>query len=101
MTRVLALGGVSYDTIIYLDNFPRPQPGTVFPGAFHATVGSNGTGDALSAFNFGHANGCRTACRLRLGAALVSGFCLNSRELAFASPSAAPVEQEHERAYGR
>lgn len=48
MTSVLVLGGVSFDTIIYLDALPQPVPGTIFTRGFHETVGSTGAGKALN-----------------------------------------------------
>jgi len=40
MTKsVLVLGGVSWNTMLYMDNFPRPQPATVFTRDYHETVG--------------------------------------------------------------
>jgi sugar/nucleoside kinase (ribokinase family) len=48
MPHVLILGGVSFNTMIYLDTFPRPEPQTIFPNSFHETVGSTGAGKALN-----------------------------------------------------
>ena len=44
MKRVLVLGGVSYNTMIYVERFPQPEPQTVFSRRLHDTVGSTGTG---------------------------------------------------------
>jgi acarbose 7IV-phosphotransferase len=46
--RVLVLGGVSFDTIIYLAEFPRPEPQTLWSERYHETVGSTGAGKALN-----------------------------------------------------
>jgi sugar/nucleoside kinase (ribokinase family) len=48
MQRVLVLGGVSYDTAIYLDVLPTPAPQTIFSRGTHETVGSTGAGKALN-----------------------------------------------------
>jgi sugar/nucleoside kinase (ribokinase family) len=48
MPRVLVLGGVSYNLMIYLDAFPAPAPQTVASRGFHETVGSTGAGKALN-----------------------------------------------------
>ena len=48
MQRLLILGGVSYNLMIYLDRFPLPQPQTVFSRGYHETVGSSGAGKALN-----------------------------------------------------
>lgn len=48
MKRVLVLGGVSYNTMIYVDRFPQPEPQTVFSRRLHDTVGSTGSGKALN-----------------------------------------------------
>lgn len=56
--RVLVVGGVSYDTLIYLDRFPQPTSHTVFAQGFHETVGSTGAGKAL--------NLCRLGLRVTL-----------------------------------
>src|SRR6476646_3513692 len=53
MARVLILGGVSYNTMIYLDGFPLPGPVTIFPRASHETVGSTGAGKALNLAKLG------------------------------------------------
>lgn len=53
MTNVLVLGGVSFNTMIYLDRFPAPRPQTVYSRAFHETVGSTGAGKALNLHRLG------------------------------------------------
>ncbi len=53
MTRVLVLGGVSYNTMIYVDSFPQPEPQTVFSKRLHDTVGSTGSGKALNLCRLG------------------------------------------------
>jgi sugar/nucleoside kinase (ribokinase family) len=45
---LLILGGASYDSIIYLDEFPTPAPQTIHKSIFVETVGSTGTGKAAN-----------------------------------------------------
>ena len=53
MQRVLLLGGVSYNLMIYLERLPLPQPQTIFSRAYHETVGSCGAGKALNLHRLG------------------------------------------------
>ncbi len=53
MTQVLIVGGVSFNTMIYVEAFPRPVPQTLFPKAFHETIGSTGAGKALNLSKLG------------------------------------------------
>jgi sugar/nucleoside kinase (ribokinase family) len=46
--RTLALGGIAWNTMVYLDRFPDPRPQTVFARGSHTTVGSSGAGKALN-----------------------------------------------------
>lgn len=48
MQKILVLGGVAYNTMIYVDSLPPPVPQTVFSERFHETVGSTGAGKALN-----------------------------------------------------
>jgi len=48
MPCALVIGGVSYNTMVYLDTFPDPVPGTIFSRGFHETIGSTGAGKALN-----------------------------------------------------
>jgi acarbose 7IV-phosphotransferase len=48
MTRVLVLGGVSFNMMIYLDRLPQPVPQTILQAGCHETVGSTGAGKALN-----------------------------------------------------
>lgn len=48
MKDVLVLGGVSYNTMIYTDEFPQARSHTVYPRRFYETVGSTGAGKALN-----------------------------------------------------
>jgi hypothetical protein len=48
MKRILVLGGVSYNTMIYLDSLPSARPQTIFSQGLHETVGSTGAGNACS-----------------------------------------------------
>lgn len=45
---VLVLGGVSWDTLVYLERFPEPRPQTVFSRGWHETLGSTGAGKAIN-----------------------------------------------------
>lgn len=47
-TKIMVLGGVSYDTILHVDSFPRPIPHTYIHDSYHETVGSAGSGKALN-----------------------------------------------------
>lgn len=47
------LGGVAWNTIVYVDTFPEAQPGTVFTGGYHETVGSSGAGKAMNMRHLG------------------------------------------------
>src|SRR5436305_14775247 len=53
MKSVLVLGGVSYNTMLYLDSFPTPQPQTLFTKHLHDTVGSTGSGKAVNLHKLG------------------------------------------------
>jgi sugar/nucleoside kinase (ribokinase family) len=53
MSKVLVIGGVSYNTMIYLDAFPPPRPQTVYSRSFYETVGSTGAGKALNLHKLG------------------------------------------------
>jgi len=44
MKNILVLGGVSYNTMIFMDEFPEPCSHTAFPKRFHEAVGSTGQG---------------------------------------------------------
>jgi sugar/nucleoside kinase (ribokinase family) len=46
--RALVLGGVAWNTMVYVDRFPDPEPATVFTNGYHETVGSSGAGKALN-----------------------------------------------------
>lgn len=53
MKKILVLGGVSWNMMIYLEQFPPSQPQTVFSQGFHETVGSTGAGKALNLAKLG------------------------------------------------
>lgn len=53
--NALVLGGVAWDTIVYVDEFPRPQPHTVFASGFNQAVGSSGAGKAMNLSYLGSA----------------------------------------------
>lgn len=46
--RTVMLGGVAWNTMVYFDEFPAPQPATVFSRRSYETVGSSGAGKALN-----------------------------------------------------
>jgi sugar/nucleoside kinase (ribokinase family) len=46
--RALVLGGVAWNTMVYLDSFPPPRPGTVFARGSREAIGSSGAGKALN-----------------------------------------------------
>lgn len=48
MKNIFVLGGVSWNIIIYLAQFPEPRSQTVFSQGVHETAGSTGTGKALN-----------------------------------------------------
>jgi sugar/nucleoside kinase (ribokinase family) len=51
--RTLCLGGIAWNTMVYLDRFPDPVPQTVFAHGSHTTVGSSGAGKALNLAGLG------------------------------------------------
>ncbi len=51
--RTLSLGGVAWNTMVYLESFPEPHPQTVFARGSHTTVGSSGAGKALNFASLG------------------------------------------------
>lgn len=51
--RLLVLGGVSVNLMIYLESLPAPVPQTLFSRGFHETVGSTGAGKAISLSQLG------------------------------------------------
>lgn len=53
MKKVLILGGVSFNSMIYLDDFILPQPHTCFGRRYHETIGSTGAGKALHLVKLG------------------------------------------------
>ncbi|MCP4711451.1 MAG: carbohydrate kinase family protein [Planctomycetes bacterium] len=48
MKKVFIAGDVSYNLMIYIDKFPRPETQTLFSQGLHETVGSAGAGKALN-----------------------------------------------------
>lgn len=42
------IGGISWNTMLYVDSFPEPKPQTVFASSSYSTVGSSGAGKALN-----------------------------------------------------
>ena len=51
--RTLSLGGIAWNTMIYLDSFPEPVAQTLFSKGSHTTVGSSGAGKALNFASLG------------------------------------------------
>jgi sugar/nucleoside kinase (ribokinase family) len=51
--RTLALGGIAWNTMVYLDRFPEPHSQTIFARGSHTTVGSSGAGKALNFASLG------------------------------------------------
>ena len=49
----LILGGVAWNTMVYVDAFPDPRPQTVFARGSNETVGSSGAGKAMNLRNLG------------------------------------------------
>ncbi len=45
--NILVLGGVSYDTLIHLDELPEPVAKTIFPNRVIKSIGSTGAGKAI------------------------------------------------------
>lgn len=48
MTRVLVLGSVSYNLMLYVDALPEPRPHNVFARDYHETLGGTAAGKALN-----------------------------------------------------
>jgi sugar/nucleoside kinase (ribokinase family) len=48
MKKVLVIGGTTFDSIIYLQNLPNPEPQTIHYAPFNETLGSTGAGKALN-----------------------------------------------------
>ena len=46
--KALVIGGVTYDTMIYMDKFPEPKPQTFFSNGFNQTVGGTGAGKSMA-----------------------------------------------------
>jgi len=53
MTRVLVVGGVSWDAVLRLGALPEPRPQTVFSSDYFEAVGSTGAGKALNLARLG------------------------------------------------
>ena len=43
---VVAFGAASWNTMIRVDAFPAPEPGSFFPPSWHEPIGSSGAGNA-------------------------------------------------------
>lgn len=53
MKKVLVIGGTTFDSIIYLDTLPQPEPHTIHYAPFNETLGSTGAGKALNLTKLG------------------------------------------------
>ncbi len=53
MARVLVMGGVSWNILVFLERFPAAVPGNVYPRRVHEAVGSTGAGKALNLARLG------------------------------------------------
>lgn len=53
MKNILVLGGVSWNMMIYLGEFPAPHSQTIFSHDYHETAGSTGAGKALNLVKLG------------------------------------------------
>jgi len=51
--KALILGGVAWDTMVYVDTFPGPYPHTVFARGSNEAVGSSGAGKAMNLSHLG------------------------------------------------
>ena len=51
--KTLSLGGIAWNTMVYLESFPEPRPQTVFARGSRTTVGSSGAGKALNFASLG------------------------------------------------
>lgn len=53
MKEILVVGGVTYNKMIYLDQFPQAEPGTIFASHDFDTIGSTGAGKAFNLHQLG------------------------------------------------
>jgi sugar/nucleoside kinase (ribokinase family) len=53
MTNVFVAGDVTFNSLIYLEDFPQPVAQTVFSAGFHETVGGTAAGKALNLARLG------------------------------------------------
>jgi len=51
--KALVLGGVAWDTVVYVDAFPEPHPHTIFAKGSNEAVGSSGAGKAMNLRSLG------------------------------------------------
>jgi sugar/nucleoside kinase (ribokinase family) len=51
--RVVVFGAASWNTMIRVERFPDPSPGSIFPPGWHETVGSSGAGKAMNLARLG------------------------------------------------
>ena len=50
---MVIFGAASWNTLIHVERFPPPVPASVFPPAWHETVGSSGAGKAMNLARLG------------------------------------------------
>lgn len=48
MKKILVIGGTTFDSIIHLNELPKPEPQTIFYAPFNETLGSTGAGKAIN-----------------------------------------------------
>jgi sugar/nucleoside kinase (ribokinase family) len=53
MKKIVIIGGVSYNTMVYLEKFPEARPQTIFSRGLYETIGSTGAGKALNLSKLG------------------------------------------------
>jgi sugar/nucleoside kinase (ribokinase family) len=53
MSRVVAFGAASWNTMIRVEAFPPPEPASIFPPGWHETIGSSGAGKAMNLARLG------------------------------------------------
>ncbi|MFC5704147.1 carbohydrate kinase family protein [Cohnella faecalis] len=56
MKKVFILGGTTFDSIVYLQNLPKPEPQTIHYAPYHETMGSTGASKALNLTKLNVAN---------------------------------------------
>lgn len=52
-TRVVVFGSASWNTMVRVERFPKPEPATIFPNGWQESVGSSGAGTAMNLARLG------------------------------------------------